>query len=76
MGTQRFEEAAFVHAAKERGGSWEHLVAQAASRIKRSQGKLLVAMVLIDRARRAARLNSHVLRDRNRKSEGPWQPFA
>jgi hypothetical protein len=74
MGIQRSEETALVHAAKERGGSWEHLVAQAASRIKRSQGKLLVAMVLIDRARRTARLNGHFLRDH--ESKRPWQPSA
>jgi hypothetical protein len=76
MRIHRSEETALVHAAKERCDSYEHLVAQATNRIKRSQGELLVAMVLIDRARRTARLPGDVPRDKNRKTERPWQPSA
>jgi hypothetical protein len=69
MGIHRSAETAFVHAAKERRVSCEHLVEEATSRIVRSRGKLLVAMILIDRARRSAR-------SRNRNTEGPWLPSA
>ena len=76
MGTQRSAETAFVHAAEERCDSCEHLVAQATNRLRRSQGKLLVAMVLIDRAHRTARPPGHVPSDENQKTGRPWQPSA
>jgi hypothetical protein len=76
MEIHRSAETAFVHAAKEKYDSCEHLVAQATNRIRRSQGKLLVALVLIDRARRTALPLGHFPGNRNRRTERPWQPSA
>jgi hypothetical protein len=52
-GIQHGEDAAFVHAANERRSGNATLVAQAADRIRRSQGKLFVTLVLIEQARKA-----------------------
>jgi hypothetical protein len=43
-----------VHAAKERASSNGTLVEQAADRIRRSQGKLFVTLVLMEQARKAS----------------------
>ena len=52
-GIQHGEDAALVHAAKE-SSSNATLMEQAADRIRRSQGKLFVTLVLMEQARRAA----------------------
>ena len=53
-GLQNGEDAAFVQAANERRSSNATLVEQAADRIRRSQGKLFVTLVLIEQARKAS----------------------
>jgi hypothetical protein len=55
-GIQDGEDAALVHAAKEKGSSNGTLVEQAADRIRRSQGKLFVTLVLMEQARKASLL--------------------
>ena len=50
------KDAALVHAAKDECSSRHAaLVAQANDRIRRSQGKLLVTLILLDRARKTGR---------------------
>jgi hypothetical protein len=53
-GIQHGEDAALVHAANERPSSNATLVEQAADRIRRSQGKLFVTLVLMEQARKAS----------------------
>jgi hypothetical protein len=53
-GIQHGEDAAFVQAANERQGSNATLVEQAADRIRRSQGKLFVTLVLMEQAHKAS----------------------
>ena len=53
---QHGKDAALVQAAKDkRSSSNGTLVAQANDRIRRSQGKLLVTLILLDRARKTGR---------------------
>ena len=48
------KDAALVHAVKQECGSTETLVTQASDRIRRSQGKLFVTLVLIEQAHKAS----------------------
>jgi hypothetical protein len=48
------EDAALVHAAKESRSNIGTLMEQASNRIRRSQGRLFVTLVLIEQARKAS----------------------
>lgn len=51
-GIQHGKDAASVHAAKERRSNFGTLMEQASDRIRRSQGKLFVTLVLMEQARK------------------------
>jgi hypothetical protein len=53
-GIQNGEDAALVQAAKEGSSNIGTLMEQASDRIRRSQGKLFVTLVLMEQARKAS----------------------